>query len=168
MTAAGGAWEALAALASEAGALLRARAMTAATAESLTGGWISAALTAVPGASEYFLGGLCAYSNQAKISALGVDPETISGLGAVSPQCSRQMARGARALFGADLAVASTGIAGPTGATPLKPVGLAYLTVVDSTRFLTVESRLAGGRLEVSTGAALEALTLLARFLSER
>jgi PncC family amidohydrolase len=147
------------------GEALRADSKTLAAAESLTGGWITAALTSVPGSSDYLMGGICAYSNDVKAHLLGVCPETLAVYGAVSAQCSKEMARGARLKIGADLALSSTGIAGPSGGSAAKPVGLVYLTVLDSGRFLTVEKRFSGDRLAVTFQATLEALRLLSEFL---
>lgn len=118
-------------MASAVGQLLRLRGATLAVAESCTGGLIASRLTDVPGASEYFLAGLVTYSNEAKSQLLGVDPEIIATHGAVSEACARAMATGARRVSGADYALATTGIAGPGGATADKPLGLVYLAVAD-------------------------------------
>ncbi|MDR2455759.1 MAG: CinA family protein [Deltaproteobacteria bacterium] len=158
-------FEPLKSLSKAIGEALRADSKTLAAAESLTGGWITAALTSVPGSSDYLMGGICAYSNEVKAHLLGVCPETLAVYGAVSAQCSKEMARGARLRIGADLAVSSTGIAGPSGGSSAKPVGLVYLTVLDSSRFVTVEKRFAGDRLAVTFQAAAEALRLLSEFL---
>jgi PncC family amidohydrolase len=152
--------------AKEAGRLLLDASLTLATAESLTAGWISAAITMVPGSSGYYMGGICAYADAVKKAALGVSPGTLATWGAVSPQCSKEMARGARAAIGADVGLSSTGIAGPSGGSRQKPVGLVYLTCLDSTRSMTVELGLGGGRLAVTWRSAWEALALLRRFLA--
>src|SRR5215218_10968183 len=91
--------------------------ITIAAAESLTGGHVSARITTISGSSGYFLGGIVAYSNAAKASLLGVSQETLATRGAVSAECARERADGARRAFGADMAVATTGLAGPGGAT---------------------------------------------------
>jgi PncC family amidohydrolase len=115
------------ALGAQVGQLLRERGLTLALAESCTGGLLASLVTDVAGSSDYFLGSAVTYANSAKESILGVQPETLAAYGAVSPQAAEEMAQGARRLFGADLAVAVTGIAGPAGALPDKPVGLVYL-----------------------------------------
>lgn len=107
------------------GELLRERKLTLALAESCTGGLVSSLLTRHP-ASDFLLGGVVSYANDVKIELLGVDPAALEAHGAVSPEVARQMAEGARRRLGADLGLSLTGIAGPTGATPQKPVGLVY------------------------------------------
>ena len=111
------------------GVLLRARGQTIATAESCTGGLLGHLLTNVSGSSDYYLGGVVAYSNAAKVSLLGVDPAVLEREGAVSEPVARQMARGARRLLGAGLGIGITGIAGPSGATPGKPAGLVFIAL---------------------------------------
>lgn len=106
---------------------LQARRLTLATAESCTGGLIAAALSAIPGSSAVLLGGFVTYSNGMKTSQLGVPDAVLAEVGAVSEAVARLMAEGALARSGADLAVSCTGIAGPGGATPGKPVGLVHL-----------------------------------------
>ena len=105
-------------------AKLREKGVKLATAESCTGGLLSERITAVSGASDVFDFGVCTYANEMKHKVLGVSNETLSVLGAVSAETAMQMAEGARNVSGADLAVSTTGIAGPTGGTPEKPVGL--------------------------------------------
>jgi nicotinamide-nucleotide amidase len=121
------------------GELLRQRKLTLSLAESCTGGLVSSLLTQHP-ASDFLLGGVVSYANQVKVSELGVKPATLAAHGAVSPEVAREMAEGARAHFGSDLALSLTGIAGPTGATPDKPVGLVYyaLAAPDGTRVESV------------------------------
>jgi PncC family amidohydrolase len=109
--------------------LLAERKLTLATAESCTGGCIANAITNVPGASEIFPGGIVAYSNGVKEKFLGVRPQTLKQHGAVSKAVAQEMAEGARKKFGADFAIAVTGIAGPTGGTKAKPVGTVFISV---------------------------------------
>jgi nicotinamide-nucleotide amidase len=106
--------------------LARARARTLATAESCTGGLVAAALTAISGSSDVFLGGLVTYSNDAKRRLLGVDAAVLRRYGAVSEPVARAMASGAAAAMGSDVAVSVTGVAGPGGGSPEKPVGLVH------------------------------------------
>jgi PncC family amidohydrolase len=113
-------------------ALMLERGLTLATAESCTGGLIGHLLTEVSGSSDYYLGGLISYSNALKEVELGVDGETLAHHGAVSAQTCVAMADGARRRYGADVAVAVTGIAGPTGGSAAKPVGLTYVSVADA------------------------------------
>ncbi len=115
------------ALAERVGELLRQSRLTLATAESCTGGGLGDAITDVPGSSDYYLGGVIAYANAVKESLLGVPHEVLTAHGAVSAEVAVAMAVGARRLLGADLALASTGVAGPGGGTPEKPVGLVYI-----------------------------------------
>ena len=109
--------------------LLRERGKTVAFAESCTGGGIAALLTSLPGASEVFRYGFVTYANEAKAKLLGVSPETLSKYGAVSGQCAEEMARGALKSSGASIAAAVTGIAGPGGGTPEKPVGMVWIAL---------------------------------------
>jgi nicotinamide-nucleotide amidase len=108
------------------GRALEARGLRVATAESCTGGWIAKALTDVAGSSQWFDGGVVAYSNAAKISLLGVASEVLAAKGAVSEETVRAMAEGARSRFAADFAVAVSGIAGPDGGSADKPVGTVH------------------------------------------
>ncbi len=111
---------------------LQSRNKTIATAESCTGGLMSAMLTSIPGSSRSFLGGVVSYSNEAKTAFLGVPRDLIAQHGAVSPEVAAAMAQGAREHFGVDIAVSTTGIAGPDGGSETKPVGLVYLGLADA------------------------------------
>ncbi|MGE3262589.1 MAG: CinA family nicotinamide mononucleotide deamidase-related protein [Bacteriovoracia bacterium] len=105
---------------------------TVATAESCTGGLAGKLLTDIPGTSSVYLGGVIAYANEVKVSLLGVRPEILETVGAVSEPCAFQMAEGARLRFGSTFALALTGISGPGGATPTKPVGTLYVALSDA------------------------------------
>jgi nicotinamide-nucleotide amidase len=114
------------------GRLLRERGKTIAVAESCTGGLLGERITSVPGASEWFRGGIIAYSNQIKIQQLGVPEALLEEHGAVSEPVAAAMAQGVRERLGADIGVSTTGIAGPDGGTEDKPVGLIYVGVADA------------------------------------
>jgi len=118
------------------GALLRERGATLGLAESCTGGLLAARLTEVPGSSDYLLGSAVTYANSAKVALAGVKRETLERFGAVSEETAREMAAGARLLFGATIGVGISGIAGPGGGTPDKPVGLVHIALdaADGTR----------------------------------
>lgn len=134
---------------------------TLAVAESCTGGKISSKFTAMAGASAYFLAGLTTYSNEAKCRLLGVDPETIAHYGAVSEQTAREMAEGARRTTGADYAVATTGIAGPTGGSAEKPVGTVWFAVATPAGCITAHHLCGTDRGQVIDRATAYAIRLL-------
>ena len=113
--------------------LLRETNMTLSTAESCTGGMISQLLASVPGASEYYLGSVTSYANSVKENVLGVPSEIIEKYGAVSSECVAKMAEGVKKITGSDYSVATSGIAGPGGGTPDKPVGLVWIGVCSLT-----------------------------------
>lgn len=142
---------------------------TIAVAESCTGGMVCGSLTSIPGASEVFRGGIVAYDNQVKISVLGVAEEFIEVFGAVSPECAAAMARGAARGLGADLAVAVTGVAGPTGGTDDKPVGTVWFAVANHDG-IEVHQRLFSGstREAVRERATATALNLLRRAVRQQ
>jgi competence/damage-inducible protein CinA-like protein len=139
--------------------------LTLATAESCTGGLVSARLTDVPGSSDVFLGGIVSYSNEAKMRQLGVSPEVLERHGAVSAEAAEAMAEGARTALGADAAVSVTGIAGPDGGTPEKPVGLVFISAVTPDRATTERIVLSGDREAVRGRATALALHTLRRLL---
>jgi nicotinamide-nucleotide amidase len=147
------------------GGLLAEQRRTIATAESFTGGAIGATLTSAPGASRYFLGGVLAYSNAAKTALLGVAGETLSRHGAVSAEVAEEMASGARERLGADIALSSTGIAGPDGGTPSKPVGLVYLGLATPEGVQAVRHQIGGEREEIVVRSSALALDLVRRRL---
>jgi len=153
-------------LARQSGELLKQRQLTLATAESCTGGLLATHLTNIPGSSAYFSGGVIAYCDEIKRQLLGVPGDVIAHHGAVSRETALTMASGARKLLGSDLALATTGIAGPTGGSPHKPVGLVYVALAAADAHECHECRWEGNRWENrewSTGAALE---LLLEYLS--
>ena len=138
-----------------------------ATAESCTGGLLSARLTERPGSSAYLAGGLVAYANEAKADLLGVDPALIDAHGAVSEPVAEAMAAGALRRFGADTAVAITGIAGPDGGTEEKPVGTVCFTVALADGESTTRTlRLPGNRSDVRERSTTVAMHMLRQALS--
>jgi nicotinamide-nucleotide amidase len=139
--------------------------LSLAAAESCTGGLVSARLTAIPGASDVFRGGVVAYSNEVKMRELDVPPEVLERHGAVSAEAAEAMADGARAQLGADVAVAVTGVAGPGGGTPEKPVGLVFITVAGPQERSTQRFLFSGDRETVRTRATAVALHALRRLL---
>jgi nicotinamide-nucleotide amidase len=154
-------------LASVVGRLLRESGTTIALAESCTGGLASAMLTEIPGSSAYFLGSVVSYANDAKQNLLGVREETLRAHGAVSAESAVEMARGARERFGSDLAMAITGIAGPDGGTPEKPVGTVFLALAGRDGPEISKKRLfVGDRAVIRRASAIHALELVRRRLS--
>jgi PncC family amidohydrolase len=139
-----------------------------AAAESCTGGEVAHRITSVAGSSDYFLGSLVAYANSAKIDLLGVPAEVIESVGAVSPESARAMAEGARRVFGAEIAISTTGIAGPGGATVRKPVGLVYLGLAAPDGIIVEKHNFPGDRTAVVDAAAERALELLVAAVEHR
>ncbi len=150
------------------GRMLREAGLTLGVAESCTGGLIGHRLTNVSGSSDYFLGSLVTYSDEAKIALLGVPEETIRQHGAVSAETARAMAEGVRKACRSDVGLSVTGIAGPTGGTPGKPVGLTYVGIAEDGPAAAEEHRLRGTREMVKDRAAQAALYLLYRTLKAR
>jgi nicotinamide-nucleotide amidase len=138
---------------------------TLAVAESCTGGLLSKLITDAPGASTYFLEGLVTYHDQSKVRRLKVKPETLSKFGAVSPQVARQMSLGLKKLTHADYTLSVTGIAGPTGSTPSKPIGLVYIACSTPKRTIVRRFHFLGDRPWIRHRAALMALDLLRKEL---
>jgi nicotinamide-nucleotide amidase len=147
--------------------LLRAKGLRLATAESCTGGMVAARLTGVPGASESFLGGIVAYSDAVKQWELGVPAELLAAHGAVSAEVAEAMARGTRERLGADVAVAVTGIAGPGGGSPEKPVGLVYLHAEGSGGGIGRQFSFPGDRTSIRARSVVGALHLVRRLLTQ-
>lgn len=153
-------------LEAEVGAMLRTRGMTIATAESCTGGLIASLLTDVPGSSDYLLSGAVTYSNESKTRMLGVDPALIAQHGAVSEEVALAMADGMRRAAGTSIAVASTGIAGPTGGSDRKPVGLVWLALAAEGRCEARQYLFGNNRTRTKLRASVAALDLVRRHLA--
>ena len=151
-----------------AGRLLKQQGMTIATAESCTGGRLAAALNAQSGSSAYYMGSVVAYDNSVKTNILGVSPETLNTDGAVSESTVRQMAEGVRALLHTDYAIATSGIAGPTGGTPDKPVGTVWIAwaTPKGTQAQCFHFGAAREREQITLRAVTEALVRLVKTLS--
>ena len=145
--------------------VLREKHLTLSLAESCTGGGIAASVTSMPGASEYFLGCAVTYSNDAKENVLGVSHDTLLAHGAVSEETAREMASGARRVFGSDVAASVTGIAGPGGATDEKPVGLVHIAVTDGRSFITSANKFSGDRQDVRDASAAAVIRDILRIL---
>lgn len=146
-----------------AGRALVERGLTVSTAESCTGGLVAARLVNYPGISSALYEAHVTYANEAKIKYCGVSPETLRQYGAVSEQTAREMAQGLRERSGADIAAATTGIAGPGGGTEKKPVGLVYVACADQKGVCVQELRLTGSRERIRNLAALKALDMIRR-----
>jgi len=147
------------------GQLLKERSLSLISAESCTGGSIAKDITAVPGCSSYFLGGIVAYSNDLKVQLLSVSEKTIADYGAVSEQVVKQMVTGAIENYGADIAVASSGIAGPTGGSDKKPVGLVYIGVGNKKEVVVKKFTFAVDRKKHVVLSTMTALEMLRRFM---
>lgn len=145
----------------EVGKFLKGRGWTLSTAESCTGGLIAKTLTDVSGSSEYFAGGAVTYSNEAKMRILGVSQQSLAKFGAVSQEVALEMAEGARRVFSSSVAISTTGIAGPGGATPEKPVGLVYIGLATPTKTEVFRQVFPGTRSDVRHRTLMFALTKL-------
>jgi nicotinamide-nucleotide amidase len=141
------------------------RQATLATAESCTGGLVAQRITGVPGSSRSYLGGAVVYSNELKTAFAGVPPELIEQHGAVSEEVAKALALGIRQRTGATIGVGITGVAGPTGGTDAKPVGLVYIAVSDAQRTDVLERNFRGPRQRVREWTAQQALDLIRRRL---
>lgn len=146
------------ALARKVGDALQARGLKLVTAESCTGGWVAMALTAIAGSSDWFERGYVTYSNEAKHEALGVSADTLRGHGAVSEQTAREMAAGALARSHGQVALAITGVAGPTGGSADKPVGTVCFAWADGSKILSETRRFDGDRESVRRQSVVHAL----------
>jgi nicotinamide-nucleotide amidase len=150
----------------EIGDLLRQRSMTLGTVESATGGLISHRITNVPGSSDYYKGSVVAYSNEAKVRIIGVKQETLDRYGSVSAQVAEEMAEAGRKVLAVDVCIADTGVAGPGGATPEKPVGLFYLGLSIQGETYSRRHNFSGNREQNKQDAAEAALRWLREYLS--
>jgi nicotinamide-nucleotide amidase len=148
--------------------LCRGRGLRLATAESCTGGMVASRITAVPGASDVFAGSVVAYSNEVKETGLGVPAELITAHGAVSAEVAAAMVEGARNRLGADVAVAVTGVAGPGGGTPAKPVGRVFVHAIGPDGEKSVRTELPGDRDMIRGRATAASLHLVRRLLESR
>jgi nicotinamide-nucleotide amidase len=136
------------------------------TAESCTGGFIANRLMQTPGISAVFSGSIVCYSNDVKISELGIDPAIITEFGAVSEPCALAMANGVRAKFNTQLAIATTGIAGPDGGSTEKPVGLVYIAVSTETQTICKKFRLFGNREQIIQRSSNAAIWMVKQVLT--
>jgi PncC family amidohydrolase len=149
------------------GRLLVERGWQLGLAESCTGGLVGHLITNIPGSSDYFSGGVIAYSNAAKQSMLGVSSQTLAKRGAVSRECALEMARGARSALGAQVGLAVTGIAGPGGGSPEKPVGTVWISLSTPGRETAWHFLFNGDRASIKEQTAEKALQLLIDQLAE-
>jgi nicotinamide-nucleotide amidase len=149
------------------GKYLKKKHQTLAVAESCTGGYLGHRITNVPGSSSYFLQGVLAYSDQAKIDLLGVPPKKIENFGAVSPQVARAMAAGIRERAGTNYGLSITGIAGPSGGTKAKPVGLVYTALASDKEVLVKKNLFLGNRNAIKFQSSQKVLDMLRRYLSQ-
>jgi len=151
----------------ELGLLLKAKGLKMATAESCTGGGIAARMTSVSGSSEYFVGGIVAYQNEVKEKLLGVNPQTIERWNVVSAQTVEEMAKGTQRALGTDCAVATSGIAGPTGGDEERPVGTIWIAAAYKDKVVTMNQQGDEGRAKNIERAIENALMLLKKLLNE-
>lgn len=148
----------------ELGNLLKSKKLSLSTAESCTGGGVAAAITSVAGSSEYFMGGIVAYSNDVKISLLHVSSETLEKYGAVSRETVMEMAAGAMNTLKTDCAIATSGIAGPGGGSLEKPVGTIWIAIAYKNEIVTVMQTGDNGRVKNVQNAIQNAMDLLIEF----
>lgn len=149
----------------EAGKLLLDSHQTIACAESCTGGLLTSRLTDVAGSSAYVLGSIVSYTNEVKMSHLGVKEETLKQFGAVSEQTAKEMSGGVRGRIGADIGVGITGIAGPGGGSVEKPVGLVYISIAGPKGVIVTKNLFKGSRGEIKKQTTDKALTMLIKYI---
>jgi PncC family amidohydrolase len=149
----------------EVSALLRQKGLTLGVVESASGGLVSHLITNTPGSSDYYKGSVTAYSNEVKIKVVGVREATINRYGAVSAEVAEEMAQGGRKILGVDICLSDTGIAGPSGATPEKPVGLFYIGLSHKGGTFSQKHNFHGDREQNKQSAAEAALSWLKEYL---
>jgi PncC family amidohydrolase len=147
------------------GHILKEKHLTLSTAESCTGGNIAARITSIPGSSEYYKGSIIAYGNEAKTSLLRVSPDTLEQYGAVSRETVIEMAKGAMGMLNTTCAVATSGIAGPGGGTPTKPVGTIWIAAAFKDELITLKLEEDRGRTANMENAVYETLNLLLKLI---
>ena len=147
------------------GDLLRARGLTVSTAESCTGGNVAHTITQIAGSSQYFVGSVVSYCNEVKMNVLGVDAEVLNTVGAVSQPTVEQMCQGVARLLGTDCAMATSGIAGPGGAVPGKPVGTVWMAAKYGDRLVTDCRQFPGDRARVIDRATTHVTLMLIKLL---
>ncbi len=153
------------ALAEELGKLLLEKGLTLSTAESCTGGGIASVITSISGSSEYFKGGIVAYANEVKTALLGVSETTLEKHGAVSEETVQEMAKGAMKSMKTSCAIATSGIAGPGGGTPTKPVGTIWIAAACNDKIVTKKLQGDNGREKNTKNSIEKALSLLIEHL---
>ncbi len=142
------------------GRLLLKKNLSLSICESCTGGMLGAIITSIPGSSEYFKGGIIAYSNEIKNKIVGVKASTLKKFGAVSKETAKEMAQGVKNLIGSDIGISITGIAGPGGGTKTKPVGLVYIGMAKGKKVKVEKNIFSGNRQQIRKKACINALKL--------
>jgi len=148
------------------GDLLREKGWTVSVAESCTGGLICDRITDAPGSSDYFMGGMVTYSNESKAKHLGVPPVDLRKYGAVSPQVAKKMAQGIRNTFNTTFGLSTTGVAGPTGGTKEKPVGLVFIGLTNGKKTWVKKLKLGGSRREIKEQASERCLQFFHNYIT--
>lgn len=154
-------------LAKRIGRMLSKKNFSLSVCESCTGGMLGSIITEIPGSSEYFKGGIIAYSNELKKKIIGVKNKTLKNFGAVSRETAKEMALGLKKLTHSDIGISITGIAGPGGGTKDKPVGLVYIGVILNKKIMVEKNIFTGSRQQIRKKACEKALKLLIQMLKE-
>jgi len=154
-------------ISAEIGKILTAKKKTLAVAESCTGGFLSHLITSISGSSAYYMGGIISYDNKIKTEELGVRKKTLKKYGAVSAECAGEMVLGVKKKFKVDYALATTGIAGPTGAVKGKPVGTVYISLSNKKNVVVERFTFKGSRKSVIEQSAIKALQILKNLLTK-